>query len=143
MCGHGVGLRQIMDYYYVLKQGFTEEERADAVYWIKQLGMKRFTEGVMWVLQHYYGLEEECLLMTVNEEEGRFIMQEVLSTGDMGQSDTRNWGSMKTPLSRFFLNLRRDFYLAKHYPHEAIWQPFFSVWLYLWRLCKGLLKDRE
>ena len=143
MCGHGVGLRQIMDYFYVLKQGFTEEERTDAVYWIKQLGMKRFATGLMWVLKEYYGLEEQYLLMPVNEKEGRFIIQEVLRTGNMGHSDTRNWGSMKSPLSRFFLNFRRDLYLAGHYPHEAIWQPFFSVWLYIWRLSKGLLKDRD
>ena len=143
MCGHGVGLRQIMDYFYVLKQGFTEEERADAVYWIKQLGMGRFARGLMWVLKEYYGLEEQYLLMPVNEKEGQFILQEVLRTGNMGHSDTRNWGSMKSPLSRFFLNLRRDLYMVKHCPHEAIWQPFFSLWLYAWRLSKGLLKDRD
>lgn len=143
MCGHGVGLRQIMDYFYVLRQGFTEEEHKDSVYWIKHLGMKRFASGLMWVLKEYYGLEEQYLLMPVNEKEGRFIMQEVLRTGNMGHSDTRNWGSMKSPLSRFFLNLRRDLYMVKHCPHEAIWQPFFSVWLYFWRLSKGLLKDRD
>ena len=82
-------------------------------------------------------------LMEPDEKEGRFIIGEVLQTGNMGHSDKRNWGSMKTPLSRFFLNLKRDFYLAGHYPHEAVWQPVFSVWLYAWRLCKGLLKDRE
>lgn len=143
MCGHGVGLRQITDYFYVLRQGFTEEERAEAVKWIKKLGMSRFARGLMWVLHYYYGLEERYLLMPPDEREGRFIMGEVLQTGNMGHSDTRNWGSMKTPLSRFFLNLKRDFYLAGHYPHEAVWQPVFSIWLYAWRLCKGLLKDRD
>ena len=138
ICGHGVGLRQIMDYFCILKQGFTEEEGRDAVYWIKQLGMGRFAAGLMWVLKVYFGLEEQYLLMEPDEKEGRFIIQEVMLTGNMGHSDTRNWGSMKSPLSRFILNLRRDFYLAKHYPHEAIWQPFFSIWLYLWRFSKGL-----
>lgn len=138
ICGHGVGLRQIMDYFYVLRQGFTEEERKDAVYWIKQLGMGRFARGLMWVLREQFGLEERYMLMPADEREGRFIMHEVLQTGNMGHSDTRNWGSMKTPLSRFFLNLRRDRYLVGHYPHEAVWQPVFSVWLYAWRLSKGL-----
>ncbi len=139
MCGDGVGLRQIMDYFYVLKQGFTEEERMDAVYWIDQLGMKLFAAGLMWVLQEYFGLTSEYFLMQPDEKEGRFIMREVLLTGNMGHSDTRNWGSKKTPISRFILNLHRDIYLARHYPHEAVWQPFFSIWLYAWRLCKGLL----
>ena len=143
LCEHGVGLRQIMDYFYVLKQGFTEEERRDSVKWIRKLGMTRFASGLMWVLQDYFGLEDKSLLVAPNEKEGRFIIQEVLLTGNMGHSDTRNWGSLKTPLSRFFYNFRRDVYLAKHYPHEALWQPFFSLWLYVWRMSKGLLKDGD
>ncbi len=134
ICGHGVGLRQIMDYYYVLRQGFNEEERRDAVYWIKKLGMGRFAGGLMWVLHEYFGLEEQYLLMKPDEKEGCFIMREVLKTGNMGYGDTRNWGSMRTPLSRFLLNLRRDFYLVGHYPQEAIWQPMFSIGSYFWRL---------
>lgn len=143
ICGYGVGLRQIMDYYYVLRQGFTEEERKDAVGWIKKLGMARFARGLMWVLREYFGIEEQYLLMEPDEKEGRFIMHEVMLTGNMGHSDTRHWGSMRTPFSRFFLNLRRDVYLIGHYPHEVMWQPVFSVWLYFWRLSKGLLKDRD
>lgn len=133
-CGHGVGLRQIMDYYYVLKQGFTEDEREDSVYWIKKLGMSQFAQGLMWVLREYFGLEEQYLMIQPDEKEGRFIISEVLQTGNMGHGDTRNWGSMRSPLSRFLLNLRRDFYLVGHYPQEALWQPFFSIWLYFWRL---------
>lgn len=157
LCGHGVGLRQIMDYFYILKQSFDlnenanlnanqndkDEWRKDSVSWIKKLGMGRFAAGIMWVLQQYFGLEEQYLLCKPNEKEGKFIMEEVLQTGNMGHSETRNWGSLKTPLSRFFYNLRRDLHLATHYPHEALWQPFFSLWLYAWRISKGLLKDRE
>ena len=170
-CGHGVGLRQIMDYYYVLKGSFEDNHndnlletavaeqatkgrandnkgalrsksfknfnqnhsKEDAVYWIRQLGMNRFASGLMWVLREFFGLEEQYLLLEPNEKEGRFIIQEVMQTGNMGHSDTRNWGSLKSPQSRFFFNLRRDIYLAKHCPHEVLWQPFFSLWLYVWR----------
>ena len=142
LCGHGVGLRQIMDYFYVLKQGFTEEEKRDSAKWIKKLGMKRFAEGLMWVMQKCFGLEEQYFLFEPNEKEGKFIIEEVLQTGNMGHSETRNWGSLKTPISRFFYNLRRDLYLATHYPHESLWQPFFSLWLYAWRMANGLMKDR-
>lgn len=163
ICGHGVGLRQIMDYFYVLKRSFDNNDylrsattgdacqsknpndnwREETVKWIKKLGMERFARGLMWVLQVYFGLESQYLLMKPDEKEGRFIIEEVLQTGNMGHSETRNWGSTKTPLSRFFHNLRRDAYLAKHYPHEALWQPFFSLWLYGWRFSKGLMKNRE
>ena len=164
-CGHGVGLRHIMDYYYVLKRSFEDNlndnhnegllrsksfknlnqnhSKEDAVYWIQQLGMGRFARGLMWVLRVYFGLEEQYLLLEPDEKEGRFIMQEVMLTGNMGHSDTRNWGSMKSPLSRFFYNLKRDLYLVWHCPYEALWQPFFSIWLYFWRLSKGLLNDGD
>ena len=141
--GHGVGLRQIMDYYYVLLQGATGDEKAASARWIRKLGMGRFAAGVMWVLQHTFGMPSEYLLMEPDEREGRFILQEILLTGNMGHSEKRHWGSTATPLSRFFFNLRRDVYLARHYPHEALWQPFFSIWLYFWRLFKGLLKSRD
>lgn len=143
MCGDGVGFRQVMDYFYVLRQGFTEEERSEAVKWIKKLGMGRFARGLMWVLQNVLGLERQFMLMEPDEKDGRFILNEILLTGNMGHSDTRDWGSKKSAISRFILNFRRDLYLAGHYPHEAVWQPVFSLWLYAWRLCKGLLKDRE
>ena len=141
ICGHGVGLRQIMDYFYILKQGFTEEERTDSVKWIKRLGMGKFCAGLMWLLQEKFGLKDQYLLMEPNEKEGVFILNEIMLTGNMGHSETRNWGSTRTPFSRFFFNLRRDNYLLTHYPHEALWQPFFSLWFYAWRLNRGLLKD--
>ena len=163
ICGHGLGLRQIMDYYYVLKASFKESHednegshrsksfknlnqnysKEDAVYWIKKLGMERFARGLMWVLKEYFGLEEKFLLMEPDEKEGQFIIQEVMLTGNMGHSDTRNWGSKRTPLSRFFLNLKRDIYMVRHCPHEALWQPFFSIWLYAWRWSKGLFGSED
>lgn len=138
LCGHGVGLRQVMDYYYILKQGFTEEDRIDSVKWIRRLGMGKFCAGLMWLLQEKFGLEDRYLLMGPNEKEGMFILNEIMLTGNMGHSEKRNWGSTRTPISRFFFNLRRDAFLATHYPHEALWQPFFSIWFYAWRFSKGL-----
>lgn len=138
MYENGVGLRQIMDYYYVLRQGFTEIEKEETVSWIKKLGMMRFASGLMWLMKCVFGMEDTYLLMRPNEKEGRFILQEVMMTGNMGHSDTRNWRSQKTAFNRFIHNLRRDSHLIGHYPQEIIFQPFFSIWLYFGRLSKGL-----
>lgn len=138
MTGNGVGMRQIMDYYYVLKQGFTEEEKCDSVRWIKKLGMYRFASGLMWLMQEVFRMDDKYLLMKPSMKEGRFILQEVMMTGNMGHGDTRDWGSQKTAFKRFFHNLRRDSHLIGHYPQEIIFQPFFSLCLYFWRLSKGL-----
>lgn len=45
----------------------------------------------------------------------------------------------KMAFKRFVHNLRRDTHLINHYPQEIIFQPFFSLCLYFWRLSKGLL----
>lgn len=142
-CGSGVGFRQVMDYFYVLRQGFTEAERKDSEKWIRKLGMGRFAEGMMWVLREVFGLEEKYFVVNPNEKEGRFILNEIMLTGNMGHSDKRVWGSKKTALSRFFYNLKRDAYMVSHYPHEALWQPIFSLGLYAWRYCHGYLKDSD
>ena len=116
MLSSGVGFRQLMDYYYILKQDSTKEEKDDAVKWIKRLGMYRFASGLMWLMQYAFGMEDKYLLMEPNEKEGRSILQEVMMTGNMGHGDTRKWGSQETPFKRFIHNLRRDAYLISHYP---------------------------
>lgn len=142
-CGSGIGLRHIMDYYYILNQGFTEEERVDAEKWIRRLGMGKFAEGMVWTLRELFGLEKKKMIVKPNEQEGRFILKEVMLTGNMGRIDTRNWGKRNTAISRFFHNIRRDFYMAGHYPVEALWQPLFSIGLYSWRFCKGFQKVKD
>ena len=132
--GHGVGLRQVMDYYYVMRQGFTEEEQKETQKWLKRLGLWRFAGAVMWVMREAFGLEEEYMLVEPDEKEGRFLMEEIFKTGNMGHYEQRNWGSLKTPLSRFFFNLRRDWHFISHYPEEVCWQPFFSIWMNVRRI---------
>ena len=67
-------------------------------------------------------------------------MNEILLTGNMGHSDKRLWGSKETALLRFFHNLNRDFYMVGHYPHEAIWQPFFFYLVVFGEIGKGIVE---
>ena len=136
--GHGVGLRQVMDYFYVLRQGFTEEEKRETVEWLEKLHLLAFAGAMMWLQKEIFGLEEKYLLVAPNEKEGRFMLEEICQTGNMGHFDKRNWGSTRTPFGRFLFNLRRDAHFAFHYPQEVLWQPFFNIYVYLWRLVKGL-----
>lgn len=128
-CGHGVGMRQIMDYYWVLKQGFTEDERKESIKWIKRFGMMRFAKGVMWFLSEILGLDDEYLLCIPNERAGRFLLHEIMETGNMGHYDNRvNRKAYSTSARRFIQNLKRDVNIFCLCPHEAFWDPFFSIW---------------
>lgn len=138
VCGHGVGLRQLMDYYFVLNKGFTEEERRDTLYWCGQLGMGGFLKAAMWVMKYVFGLADEYLLCPPDAKEGKFLMSEIMHTGNMGHGEKRyKWGKA-SPLGRYIENQKRNMHLLAHYPHEVCWSPFFNVWRFVWLRCKGV-----
>ncbi|MGM9692959.1 MAG: nucleotidyltransferase family protein [Alloprevotella sp.] len=138
LCGHGVGLRQLMDYYFVLRQGFSDKERKETMKWCERLGMKRFAGAAMWVMGEVFGLQEDLLLCKPNEKEGRFLMNEIMHTGNMGHGETRfTWGQ-NTAWGRFVANQKRNWHLATHYPYEVCWSPFFNIVRFAWQKCKGL-----
>lgn len=131
----GVGMRQILDYYFVLLQGFTEEEKIQSMYWIERLGMKRFVEAMMWMMKEIFGLEEKYLLCDPNEEYGRFLLDEVMQTGNMGHADERvDHKQLQSALGRYLFNLKRDIKIIKICPYEALWEPMWGIYQFTW--CK-------
>ena len=130
----GIGLRQLLDYYFVLCQGFTEEEREETMRVLRSLKMERFARAVMWVLQAVYGMEERFLLVAPDEREGRFLLDEVMLAGNFGQYDERlqheqgesalHWGWRK---------VMRNFRFVSSYPSEVLWSPLFKLWHLFWR----------
>lgn len=135
LCGHGVGMRQMLDYYFVLLQGFSEEEKAESMKWIEALGMKKFAEATMWFMRYVFGLDEKYLLCLANEIAGRFLLNEVVHSGNMGHGEDRFDGKISDrAVSRYWYNLKRDIRLIQFCPHEAMWDPFFNVYQFIW--CK-------
>lgn len=51
----GIGLRQLVDYYYILKNS-TKEQRDEAFRELKNLRMAKFAAGVMWVLKACFAM---------------------------------------------------------------------------------------
>lgn len=125
----GIGLRQLLDYYFVLCQGFTEEEREETMRALRALKMQRFATAVMWVLQQVFGMDSRYLLTAPNEQEGRFLLSEIMLAGNFGQYDERlqhvkgesrlHWGLRKVV---------RNFRFVRSYPSEVLWSPLFKLW---------------
>lgn len=125
----GIGLRQVIDYYFVLKAngGKGKEEIAKV---LKELKLTRFAEAVMWLLHEKLGLEEQYLICGMNEKEGLFVLSEIEQTGNFGYSDKRYQ-------YRRFFKLRRQIahgvHLLAHYPSEVIWTPIWLVYHKVWK----------
>lgn len=144
LCGHGVGMRQVMDYYFVLKSRNNANDddndnwKLETMKWVKRLGMGRFAPALMWVMKEVFGLEDEYLLCEPDEKEGRFLLNEIMNTGNMGHGETRfQWGQ-KSALGRFVAAQKRNLHLMTHYPHEVLWSPVFNIWRFFWLKTKGL-----
>ena len=129
----GIGLRQIIDYYFVLKQGFSEEERVRDGKLLKHFGLYKIASAMMWVLKETLWLDEIYWLVEPNEKLGRFLLDEIMLSGNFGQYDPR----VKHGVSQWEKNLqrlKRDWRLVWYFPSECLWEPVFRWYHFFWRL---------
>ena len=135
---HGIGLRQCLDYYYVLKQGFTDEEKVEMIRTLQSLRLTKFAGAVMYVMSVVFGLASEYMPVLPDEKEGEILLGEIMLAGNFGQFDKRVVkDDKKAPLRSFFRNVKRNFKFAGSYPSEALCSPLFKIWHYVWRKYKG------
>ncbi|MBO4670272.1 MAG: nucleotidyltransferase family protein [Bacteroidales bacterium] len=129
----GVGLRQLLDYYYVLGQ-LTDADREKVREDLKFLKMQGFAASVMWVLGEVFQLDSRNMLVAPDASEGSFLLEEILRSGNFGRYDPRNAhakgeGLVAHGKRKFGRGLR----YFMHYPSEVFWMPFHMIWLYFWR----------
>ena len=99
---------------------------------LKYLGLWKFAGAVMYVLHVVLGLSEEKMICPMDVKRGRVFLDEILSGGNFGHYDTRisfGTGALGHNMQRLYRDLR----LAWYYPGEALSEPVFRVWHYLWR----------
>lgn len=128
----GIGFRQLIDYYMVLKaEVCTETEKERTMWQLKRLGMERFASAVMYLLHDVLGLPEEYLLCPRNERDGLFLLEEMMRSGNMGHHDARlKRGEHECQLSYSMRKLRRNMQLFRFGPEEVMCTPFWRVWHY-------------
>ena len=135
----GIGLRQLLDYYYILQHS-SAEQRKEAFEVLKSLGMSSFVGGVMYVLQKCFLLKTELLLCETNERHGKFLLSEILIAGNFGHYDFRyTFYSKESRFLNGVVTLKRNFRYLFYYPSEVCWAPFWKLWHWCWRKRKGYL----
>lgn len=138
----GVGLRQLMDYYFVLKTLSNSPASTSSVqclngeniiHTIESLGMKRFASGVMYIMQQVFGLSDDMLLCAPDTKEGAFLLNEVMQAGNFGKYDERiNRDKESSALQLYIRHIKRNLTFLTHYPSEVIWAPFWKLWHMGW-----------
>lgn len=137
----GVGLRQVLDYYMLLKKWKDEHEmsKEELMYHVKRLGMRRFACALMYVLEKVFMMPSEWMICDVSVKDGRFLLNEILLAGNFGHYDSRlrrldvqkghTSYQLKRARRRFFRNLN----FLTMYPEEVLWEPIARVEHLWWR----------
>ena len=133
LMNEGIGLRQLLDYYYVLISDDLSLIRDRVQKELRKLGLWKFAGAIMYIMQEVFGMPASRLIVPPNEKYGRFVLNEVLEAGNFGRHDERNrFGRSK--LGHNLQRVYRDMRLVRYFPAEALSEPFFRVWHFFWRL---------
>lgn len=156
--GEGIGLRQVVDYYFVLlaanEEGLSgsngsrgsksnlsnisnnsvgERSRTtNSSELLQSLGLMKFAGALMYILESHLGLEEKYLLCPADPEEGCFLLNEIMQAGNFGHYDERISRERKGLLGGFWMHVKRNMHFVTHYPSEVLWCPLWKVWHQLW-----------
>ena len=130
----GIGLRQMVDYYFVLVNNDELLVIRDTLQReLKHLGLWKFVGAVMYVLHEVLGLSEEKMIAPMDEKRGKMLLAEILNGGNFGQFDER-YGFGHSSFGHNIQRLCRDLRLVRFYPAEALSEPIFRTWHFFWRI---------
>ena len=131
----GIGMRQIIDYYYVVNNdellviGDTLQRE------LKYLGLWKFAGAVMYVLHEALGLPEEKMIAPMDEKRGKLLLAEILNGGNFGQHFTKYGHFTQQGMAKkYFLKIWRNMHFVRYYPAEALSEPIFRTWHFFWRM---------
>lgn len=131
----GIGMRQIIDYYYVVNNDELLVIRDTLQRELKYLGLWKFAGAVMFVLHEVLGLAEDKMIVPVDEKRGRLLLAEILDGGNFGRHFTKYAGFTHQSMGKkYFLKIWRNMHFVRYYPAEALSEPIFRTWHFFWRM---------
>ncbi|WP_233401434.1 nucleotidyltransferase family protein [Segatella copri] len=131
----GIGMRQIIDYYYVVNNDELLVIRDTLQRELKHLGLWKFAGAVMYVLHEALGLSEEKMIAPMDEKRGKLLLAEILNGGNFGQHFTKYGGFTHQSMGKkYFLKIWRNMHFVRYYPAEALSEPIFRTWHFFWRM---------
>lgn len=138
LLNHGIGLRQIIDYYYVI-QAVKDKDGLKKT--LCYLGLDKIAGAMMWVLHNMLGMDEQYLIVGMDEQRGRVMCKEIMSGGNFGENGSasvKTTGKQMT-LWQFYIKknvkrLYRDIQMMRYFPSECIFEPFFRIYHFFWRM---------
>ena len=131
----GIGMRQIIDYYYVVNNDELLAIKDTLQKELKHLGLWKFARAVMYVLHEALGLPEEKMIAPMDEKRGKLLLTEILNGGNFGRHFTKYGHFTQQGMAKkYFLKIWRNMHFVRYYPAEALSEPVFRTWHFFWRV---------
>ena len=131
----GIGMRQIIDYYYIVNNDELLVIRDALQKELKHLGLWKFAKAVMYVLHEALGLSVEKMIAPMDEKRGKLLLAEILDGGNFGRHFTKYAGFTHQSMGKkYFLKIWRNMHFVRYYPAEALCEPLFRTWHFFWRM---------
>ena len=135
----GIGMRQIIDYYLVVNKwhtGLTNHTDLAALQReLKHLGLLKFAGAVMYVLHEVLGLSKGEMIVPMDEKRGRLLLSEILNGGNFGKHFSMYGHFTQQGMAKkYFLKIWRNMHFVRYFPAEALSEPIFRTWHFLWRM---------
>ena len=131
----GIGMRQIIDYYYVVNNDELFAIKDTLQKDLKLLGLWKFAGAVMYVLHEALGLPEEKMIAPMDEKRGELLLAEILEGGNFGRHFAKYGGFTHQSMGKkYFLKIWRNMHFVRFYSAEALCEPIFRTWHFFWRL---------
>lgn len=137
----GVGLRQVMDYYFQLvhaETSLSQKEKEEVVEIVKEVKLEKLAKALMWILAVYFGLEKKCMLWEVNKEDGEYLLDEIMRTGNFGKMDKRHPAGYSTGgLQSFLYTQKRNLRMSRFDRMDWFWGSLWRIYHFAWRRLHG------
>lgn len=121
----GIGLRQVMDYYFLVSTFNILDERIESVKQaVSMLGLNNFASSLMWVLQWVFHMDTTMVPWVPNRRDGEFLLNEIMQMGNFERQDDRfKLDDKDSHLKRFCQSNLSKWRFLHNFPSEVVWQP--------------------
>lgn len=135
----GVGFRQLMDYLMLLRSLSAEKRQtlySETMQTLKSLGMQKFTQGVMDVMQEVFLMPRELMLCEPDPKVGQILLADMLESGNMGKYHSNKTANRRNRMTLHWTNFKRNMAFLSISPSEVLSSPAWSLWHCGWRIWK-------
>lgn len=125
----GISLKQLIDYFYVLKVHFQSSHNNcnqfnDFQNILKKMGLLKFAKTIMYIMHEGLGLESDYLYVKEDEKGGKLILDSILNEKKAKGFALHNMHDLtqyKSISERQELKFYRTIKLFPYFPGETIW----------------------